>query len=136
MNLFLRGLLFVFGIVVIVITLSIIFFGANTVSSTMSMFLGLSPPTPFSLNGDNELRFYAVYFFAFGALNIYTATNYAVRNALIPWLMSLFFLAGLARGLSYFQLGAPDALFMILWCVELVFPIVVLSIYWVVRVKE
>lgn len=73
-------------------------------------------------NDDSELRFYSVFFVAYGIVLIQTAGNLMRHGHRIPILLGLFFAGGIARLLSLFMVGQPHALFLLLMAFELILP--------------
>ncbi len=69
-------------------------------------------------NADNELRFYAVFWAAYGAALIRTAMGLpATLNWVLP-LSALFLMGGIGRLLSVAAVGWPDFLFTLLMITE------------------
>ena len=74
---------------------------------------------------DSELRFFAVFYVAFGAVAIWIAPRIEAETRLVRvWALTLF-VAGLARGVSWLDVGRPDDLFVGLMIAELVIPPVI-----------
>jgi len=73
-------------------------------------------------NDDSELRFYSVFFVAYGAIFFQTTRNLAKHSHRLPLLLGLFFLGGIARSISYVTVGQPHALFVLLMVIELTMP--------------
>ena len=73
-------------------------------------------------NDDSELRFYSVFFAAYGAILFQTTRNLTKRGHRLPLLLGLFFLGGIARAISYVTVGQPHALFVLLMIIELTMP--------------
>ena len=80
------------------------------------------------VNVDNELRFYAVFWFAYGWLTLSAARILpdGIRRARL--LLGLFFLGGVGRALSWLAVGAPHPLFVILMGIELALPPILLML--------
>ncbi len=74
-------------------------------------------------NDDSELRFYSVFFIAYGALLVLAARKPVKYAKRIPVLLALFFAGGTARLISYVQIGPPHDLFILLMAIELTLPI-------------
>ena len=120
------GLYFI-GIAAILIGSAIVLFGIRLVGEFFSAMVNLvyaaGPVTNLgSPNDDSELRFYAVFFVAFGVLMVQSARNLERYVARIPLLLALFFAGGLARAISYISVGPPHALFILLMGIELIAP--------------
>jgi len=75
-------------------------------------------------NDDSELRFYSIFFAAFGVFTVRAARDINHYYKQIPILLGLFFLGGLARALGYITIGQPHALFILLMAIELAMPII------------
>jgi len=80
-------------------------------------------------NDDSELRFYSVFFIAYGALLVQAARQPIKYAARIPLLLAVFFAGGVVRVISYIQIGPPHDLFILLMAIELTLPIM-LYICW------
>lgn len=87
-----------------------------------------SPPWPPTM--DNELRFYAALWGAFGLLLLDTARDLAARGGRVPWLAATFFAGGVGRALSWLAVGAPHPAFLTLMAIELGLP-PVLALIWI-----
>ena len=131
----LQFLLFLLGASAVGIGLSIIGLGPE---KTVSFFakiveiLGVekTPITSFnSVNVDNEFRFYAVFWVAYGGLLIQASRNLSKYRQRIPLLLALFFIGGLARAISFIAMGAPHTLFNVLMGVELILPVVMYGLW-------
>lgn len=86
-------------------------------------------PAQLGLGGagiDNEMRFYAVFFAAWGAVLARLTLSTGGHSPQIPLLLGLFFLGGLGRALSYGVMGPPHPLFVLLMTLELGLPPVLL----------
>jgi hypothetical protein len=135
MRLTLRILLIVLGVSALMIALSILLLGAGaTVAAGEAAFDAAtgwrgpaSPPWPPAM--DNELRFYAALWGAYGVLLLITARNLDARWALIPWLAAAFFVGGIGRALSWLVVGTPHPFFLTLMAIELVLPPVMVLLW-------
>lgn len=76
-----------------------------------------SPPWPPTM--DNELRFYAALWGAFGVVLLLAARDYAAWVGRVPRLAMVFFVGGAGRALSWRMVGAPHPFFLSLMTVEL-----------------
>lgn len=79
---------------------------------------------PVNATMDSEDRFYATLFLGYGAAMIWSALNLAERRGVFLALIGVFFLSGLARLVSFAQVGPPHPLFIFLGGVELVLPFI------------
>jgi len=120
------GLYFI-GLAGIFIGCAIAIFGIQLVGNFFSAIVNVvydaGPMTDLgSPNDDSELRFYSVFFVAFGILMVQSARQFEKHYARIPILLTLFFAGGAARALGYIMVGPPHALFILLMVIELLAP--------------
>lgn len=80
-------------------------------------------------NADNELRFYSVFWMAYGVGVIWLTANRPLEVTWIYVALGLFFLGGIGRLVSSISVGAPDPLFTSLMFIELVLPVIVAILY-------
>ncbi len=78
---------------------------------------GLSAP-----DADNEMRFYAVLWIAYGVVAVRAARALPASLNVARVLLALFFAGGAGRALSMSSVGAPHPLFIILMWIELLAP--------------
>ncbi len=131
----LRSVLAILGGSAILIALSILFTGAAPTAALAERAFSLltgwrgppSPPWPPTM--DNELRFYAALWGAYGILLLLAARNISGWSRHIPWLAAVFFVGGLGRLLSYFSLGPPHPVFTTLMVVELSLPVALMGLW-------
>lgn len=119
------------GISAVLISGSIFILGPHLVAQTAGALLDLILPNPSYSGGldhpniDSELRFYAVYWVAFGLWVLQSLW----RRGLAPWAymaLGLFWLGGFGRLLGiWLGSGWPDPLFVVLMWIELVAPPIV-----------
>lgn len=76
-------------------------------------------------DSDNELRFYSVFWFAYGACLIFVSRDVIANAKQISWLLTLFFIGGVGRAISIVQVGFPSPLFVVLMAIELTLPLLV-----------
>lgn len=93
-------------------------------------FSGLS-----AVDADSELRFYSVFWIAYGVLLIDAARQFSARKGRVPWLISVFFFGGIARLIGVVSMGWPHPLFVILMMIEIGLPII-LWVCWTQSKKE
>ncbi len=131
----LRILLCVLGASAIGIALSDILLGPT---ATVAFFEGLfgnltgahaAPTGPWPATMDSEMRFYAVFWGAYGVALIQVARDFAKRGHLTPWLAGLFLAGGAGRVISYAVAGPPHPFFTALMAIELATP-ALLFILW------
>ena len=120
------GLYFI-GVAGILIGSAIAVLGIETVGRFFTMIINIAveagPLTDLGQpNDDSELRFYSVFFVAYGIVLVQTAGNLARHGHRVPILLGLFFAGGIARLLSLLTIGAPHALFLMLLGFELLLP--------------
>lgn len=112
----LKYLLFAIGLVTLATGLNVIFGGASAVP-------GVEGETPVSV--DNELRFFAVFWVAYGLFCAWVASDLSARQNFVYAIALMFFLGGVARVLSHLSLGAPSGVLIGATVLELVLPIVI-----------
>lgn len=120
------GLYFI-GIAGILIGSAIALLGINLVgqffSAIITFIYDAGPLSDLGTpNNDSELRFYSVFFVAYGIVLVQTAGNLPRHGHRVPILLGLFFAGGLARLLSFLTIGTPHALFVLLMIIELIMP--------------
>ncbi len=124
----LRINLYVLGASAVGIGLSMMFLGAETTAdffAAIIVVLVSAPDLPEGFSSpdvDSELRFYAVFWIAYGVILIRTAGDLPLNLYLVPWLAGLFFAGGVGRLLSLWSVGQPHPLFIVLMIVELALP--------------
>lgn len=82
-------------------------------------------PRQIALGGadvDNEMRFYAVLWMAYGGVAVWVVRSLHERVALLRVMLCIFMLGGLGRAVSYLAVGASHLLFVVLMWIELVLP--------------
>lgn len=80
-------------------------------------------------NVDGEIRTLAPFFVAYGVLVFMTAKHLRTHLYYVPYLLAVFFMAGIGRLISYVNVGTPHPLFMILLGIELGAPILLFAFY-------
>lgn len=75
---------------------------------------------------DSEMRFYAVLWMAYGAIALWVARALTQRIVLLRLMLCIFLLGGVGRAISFFVVGAPHLLFIVLMWIEIVLPPVLL----------
>lgn len=128
---FLIASLYFIGIAGVIIGSAFIMFGVNATgqffNSLLSIFTEIEPLIGLNnSNAESELRFYSVFWIAYGVLLIRAARDLRAQMAYIPVLIGLFFAGGAARLISYFTAGPPHILFVLLMLIELSLPIAML----------
>lgn len=77
---------------------------------------------------DSEMRFYAVLWMAFGGVALWVARDLPKRMNLLRLMLGIFWLGGLGRVVSYFAVGAPHPLFLVLMWIEIALPLVLIAL--------
>jgi hypothetical protein len=135
----LRILLAILGVAAVLIALCILVTGAApTARLGEEAFDALtgwrgppSPPWPPTM--DNELRFYAALWGAYGLLLLVVARDLGARLSWVPWLAAVFFAGGVGRALSWASVGPPHPFFLALMATELTLPLVLIGLWLAVR---
>lgn len=130
----LRILLVALGVSAVAIALMDMSLGAHATASffeagysALTGWPGKAQPWPPTM--DNEMRFYAAPWGAYGVVLIWTARDLAARLNLVPWLAAVFFTGGVGRVISLLSVGPPDPFFSLLMVVELATPPVLVLIW-------
>ncbi|MBA4338156.1 MAG: hypothetical protein C0421_04860 [Hyphomonas sp.] len=79
-------------------------------------------------NVDSELRFYAVLWMAYGGTALWVARAITERMRLLRLMLLIFWFGGVGRLVSYFAVGAPHPLFILLMWIEIALPLVLLGL--------
>lgn len=134
METLLKFSLYAFGIVVIMIGGAMALFGPHALGGFFNGLIGhfhdggpmvgLDQP-----DADSELRFYSIMFIFYGGVVVQTAKDLTRYSSRVPLLLGVFWLAGIARLIGYFTVGAPHIFFQILMWIELVLPIVMYAMW-------
>ena len=138
----LRVLYVLLGLVAIGICLSIVVFGpAATADASEALFDALTgtnhpktgawPPTM-----DNELRFYAPFWGAYGLVLLHIARHLPATLGWVPPTAALFFAGGVGRAISYAAVGAPHPFFVLLMALELVLPVLFVALWQIAKAKR
>ena len=127
------GLYFI-GIAGVIIGTMFITIGVDPTAAIFQTILSIVYATPAlagleNVNAESELRFYSVFWIAYGAILIQTAHDLKAHISRVPLLLGLFFAGGLGRLTAYFTVGVPHILFVVLMIIELTLP-VILVICW------
>ncbi len=131
----LRILLFVSSILIICFGLSFLFLGpgmtfglllqaSKPLLNNPGPVLGMTPP-----GVDGEIRTLAPFLISYGILVFLAAKHLRTHLYYVPYLLAVFFAAGIGRVISYIIQGPPHPLFYILMAVELGGPILLFVIF-------
>ena len=85
---------------------------------------------------DNELRFFSVFWIAYGAFCFWVARNIQEQKNFIPLIATVFFLSGIGRLISILLIGLPSTILIPPMILELVMPIVMYVIYRKLYIKK
>ncbi len=83
---------------------------------------------------ESELRYFAAFWVAFGAVALLTARRAAGATTVVRGLALAMFAGGLGRALAWIAEGRPDSLFVVLMVIELAGPPLV--VVWQSRVAR
>ena len=86
----------------------------------------LGSPEPIVVDLDNDLRYLASVFFTLGLVLAWTIPQIEKQTALFRLIALGIFIGGIARLISFYQVGSPGALNWMLTVVELLFPLLAL----------
>lgn len=131
----LRAGLYFIGCAGVLIGVSFYFLGVEYTGQIFNRILSLlydaGPITDLGTpNAETELRFFSVFWMAYGVILIQTARELTQHARRVPLLLGLFFLGGVGRTISYVADGPPHALFVLLMIIELVLPILLWLCFW------
>lgn len=83
---------------------------------------GMPGDHPASPSVDSELRFFAVFWMAYGVVAIRVAPRAHLQTTAVRGLALALFVAGIARAISWLDVGRPDSLYLVLLALELGLP--------------
>ena len=132
---FTRLMLTVLGISAIVIGLMIFLIGPHSTANLFgNIFTSVVGSTGYSgglhnANIDSEMRFYSVFWMAYGVSLIWLASNIVQFRIWVFAGLGMFFLGGVGRLISFVIAGAPDPLFVTLMAIELVGPTIITAVF-------
>lgn len=107
----------------------------------LNVLLGGASAIPGAVGGteatvDNELRFFSVFWLAYGGFCFWVARNIQAQHTFIPLIALAFFVGGLGRLMSMLTVGTPAAVLIPAMILEFVIPIIIYSIYWKLYIKN
>ena len=78
---------------------------------------------------DNEIRFFSVFWLAYGCFCFWVARNLLKEYRFVPFIALIFFFGGVGRLLSTLVVGMPITLFIPAMVLELVLPFIIYMLY-------
>lgn len=78
---------------------------------------------------DNEVRFLAAFWIAFGFFCLTVAKNLDAHRQFIPYIALTFFASGFGRLLSVIMVGISTSLFLAVMMLELILPVVIIAVH-------
>lgn len=78
---------------------------------------------------DNELRFFSVFWLAYGGFCFWVARNIQEQSFFVPFIALVFFLGGVGRLVSTLVIGTPASILIPAMILEFVIPIVLYVCY-------
>jgi uncharacterized protein DUF4345 len=79
---------------------------------------------------DNELRFFSVYWVAYGAFCFWVARNLRSQSFFVPFIALFFLLGGVGRLISTLTIGSPAFVLVPAMVLEFVLPVAIFGLYW------
>lgn len=118
------------------LSLKLILYGIAlvAVATGLNVLVGGAPAIPGATTGveasvDNELRFFAVFWMAYGAFCVWVARNIKQQHFFIPYIALVFLLGGVGRLISYFMVGPPASILIPAMVLEFVLPVIIYGLY-------
>lgn len=127
MEITLKFILYAIALVAAITGLNVLFGGASAISGAT----GGAEATV-----DNELRFFSVFWIAYGVFSFWVARDIHTQYKFIPAIALAFFIGGLGRLLSMLSVGAPDDILIPAMILEFVIPIAIFGMYWKLYIKN
>ena len=78
---------------------------------------------------DNELRFFSVFWLAYGGFCFWVARNIQEQSFFVPFIALVFFLGGVGRLVSTLVIGTPASILIPAMILEFVIPVVLYVCY-------
>jgi len=123
----LKYTLYAIALVAAITGLNVLFGGASAIPGST----GIAETTV-----DNELRFFSVFWLAYGVFCFWVAKNIQTQFKFIPLLALSFFIGGLGRLISMLSVGPPANILIPAMILEFVIPIFIYGIYWKLYIKN
>jgi hypothetical protein len=122
------------GLAALVIGGMIFVIGPDATGQVFAAVLRVAVPGTPQLAGlvgadvDSEMRFYSVLWMTYGGVALWVVRDLPKRMALLRLMLGVFWLGGLGRVISYFAVGAPHPLFLVLMWIEIALPLVLIAL--------
>lgn len=116
----LKYILYAISLVALITGLSVLVGGAAAISGSSGAV---------EATVDNELRFFSVYWIAYGAFCFWVAKNLQEQKFFIPLIALVFFVSGIGRLISMLLIGPPSNILISVMVLELVMPIAMHVMY-------
>lgn len=106
-----------------------------TVITGLNVLLGGASAIPGALGTteatvDNELRFFAVFWVAYGVFSSWVAKNIQTEFRFVPFIALAFFVGGLGRLISILSVGYPASILIPAMILEFVIPLIIYGLYY------
>lgn len=116
----LKYLLYAISAVALITGINVLIGGAAAVPGSLG---------PVEATVDNELRFFSVYWVAFGVFCFWVARNIRTQRIFIPFIALFFFLGGVGRLISTLVVGNPANVLIPAMVLEFVLPVIIYLFY-------
>lgn len=123
----LKYILYLMALVVAITGLNVLFGGASAIPGSADRV---------EATVDNELRFFSVFWLAYGAFCFWVAKNIQAQYKFIPFIALAFFIGGVGRLISILSVGLPASILIPATILEFVIPIVICGIYWKLYIRN
>ncbi len=120
MKLVITSILYLISLVAVMTGLNVIIFGAAAIPGSAGAV---------EATVDNELRFFAVFWLAYGGFSFWVAKNIVEQYHFIPSIALIFFLGGVARLISMLTIGSPASILIPAMFLEFFIPVVIFILY-------
>ena len=123
----LKYILYVIALVVAITGLNVLFGGASAIPGST----GGAETTV-----DNELRFFSVFWLAYGIFCFWVARNIQAQHKFVPFISLAFFIGRVGRLISMLSVGSPAAILISAMILEFIIPTIICGIYWKLYIKN
>lgn len=117
----LKYLLYAIAAVALVTAANVLIGGAAAVPGSLG---------PVDTTVDNELRFFSVYWGAYGVFCFWVARNLGSQIFFVPFIALFFLLGGVGRLVSTLTIGSPAFVLVPAMVLEFVLPMLIFWLYW------